>query len=218
MYISKVIPENNSYYLNLYNNQNRINNEHQLIWLLFNYNRDMDRDFIYQKKQTGEHTEFIVVSHRRPINVKGLKVITKNYDPKITTGERFKFNIEINPTIRSVKTKNKVSVWDYYYLQLFDKGCSQDQIKEKREEKVKDWAIAKMEKYGMTIEELEIESRYKYHINKSKNMFSSKIVYDVISFVGILRVTNIKEFQEALFDGIGRCKGFGCGLLLVRRL
>lgn len=40
----------------------------------------------------------------------------------------------------------------------------------------------------------------------------------VIDFEGTLKVTDQRAFTKALVTGIGRGKGFGCGLMLVRRM
>lgn len=40
-----------------------------------------------------------------------------------------------------------------------------------------------------------------------------------VDYVGALTVTDNKEFKEkVLFEGLGKAKGFGCGLMLVRRI
>jgi CRISPR system Cascade subunit CasE len=44
------------------------------------------------------------------------------------------------------------------------------------------------------------------------------IRFSAVDFSGELLVTDPKLFQQALFDGLGHAKAFGCGLLLVRRI
>jgi CRISPR system Cascade subunit CasE len=44
------------------------------------------------------------------------------------------------------------------------------------------------------------------------------IRFSTVDFSGELRVTNPELFQQAIFNGIGHAKAFGCGLLLVRRI
>jgi len=44
------------------------------------------------------------------------------------------------------------------------------------------------------------------------------ISFSTVDFSGELLVTNPELFQQALFNGIGHAKAFGCGLLLVRRI
>ena len=44
------------------------------------------------------------------------------------------------------------------------------------------------------------------------------ITFSTLDYVGRLRVTDPERFRAALFGGIGHARGFGCGLLLVRRV
>lgn len=42
--------------------------------------------------------------------------------------------------------------------------------------------------------------------------------FSSVDFEGEVEVTDVELFSKALFDGIGPAKGFGCGLILVRRI
>ncbi len=42
--------------------------------------------------------------------------------------------------------------------------------------------------------------------------------YSSVDFGGMVRATDAEKFKDALLLGIGRAKGFGCGLMLVRRV
>jgi CRISPR system Cascade subunit CasE len=39
----------------------------------------------------------------------------------------------------------------------------------------------------------------------------------VLDFEGVLEVTDPDRFVDAVAQGFGRAKGFGCGLMLIRR-
>jgi len=41
--------------------------------------------------------------------------------------------------------------------------------------------------------------------------------FSAVDFCGELQITNVQKFEQALFQGIGRAKAFGCGLLMIRR-
>ena len=44
-------------------------------------------------------------------------------------------------------------------------------------------------------------------------------MYSTLEFDGILAVTEPEVFiEKCLFSGIGPAKGFGCGVMLVRRV
>jgi CRISPR system Cascade subunit CasE len=42
--------------------------------------------------------------------------------------------------------------------------------------------------------------------------------FSSVDFEGEIEVMDAELFTKALFDGIGPAKGFGCGLMLVRRV
>lgn len=42
--------------------------------------------------------------------------------------------------------------------------------------------------------------------------------FSSVDFTGELQITDPEKFQQTLFQGLGRSKAFGCGLLLVRKL
>ncbi|WP_103975974.1 type I-E CRISPR-associated protein Cas6/Cse3/CasE, partial [Methylovulum psychrotolerans] len=41
--------------------------------------------------------------------------------------------------------------------------------------------------------------------------------FSTVDFCGELEITDVQKFEQALFQGIGRAKAFGCGLLMIRR-
>lgn len=61
-------------------------------------------------------------------------------------------------------------------------------------------------------------SAYRWHDLPKKTTERKKCGFSSVDFVGDLRVTDVKAFTKALFDGVGRSKAFGCGLMLVRRI
>ncbi len=42
--------------------------------------------------------------------------------------------------------------------------------------------------------------------------------FSAVDFTGVLTVADVDLFKVALFNGIGRSKAFGCGMLLIRRI
>ncbi len=57
-------------------------------------------------------------------------------------------------------------------------------------------------------------SAYQWHALPEKG---KRAGFSSVDFIGKLQITDIDQFKKALFDGIGRSKAFGCGLLMIRR-
>ena len=58
-------------------------------------------------------------------------------------------------------------------------------------------------------------SAYQWHALPEKG---KKAGFSSVDFTGELEITDIEKFTSTLFNGLGRSKAFGCGLLMVRRI
>lgn len=59
-------------------------------------------------------------------------------------------------------------------------------------------------------------SAYRWHSIKAEK--EKKSGFSSVDFLGDLEITDAEKFTKALFEGIGRAKAFGCGLMLVKRI
>src|SRR5690606_2491622 len=48
--------------------------------------------------------------------------------------------------------------------------------------------------------------------------YKKGICFSTVDFSGALEVVNPAIFVKSLFQGIGKAKAFGCGLMLIRRI
>ena len=99
-----------------------------------------------------------------------------------------------------------------------------------------DWIRNKGQKHGFEIllsdaefdgqkEQLNVTGYTQHRFQARDQMVGKKTgkLYDAIrlstlDFDGVLRVTDPTLFQKIVLQGLGPAKGFGCGLMLVRRL
>jgi CRISPR system Cascade subunit CasE len=58
-------------------------------------------------------------------------------------------------------------------------------------------------------------SAYQWHALPEKGKHAG---FSSVDFTGELQITDVENFENALFNGIGRSKAFGCGLLMIRRV
>jgi CRISPR system Cascade subunit CasE len=82
-----------------------------------------------------------------------------------------------------------------------------------------EWIVAKEKAYGFsTVAPVTIVDGYIQH-RLFKKKGDKPVTFSSLEFDGILTVTEPEVFVEkCLFTGIGPAKGFGCGLMLVRRM
>jgi len=84
------------------------------------------------------------------------------------------------------------------------------------------WLTQKGERHGFEVIQATEDERpvfsaegYMQHRLPRKG---ENVGYSSVDFEGKVRVTDAGKFRAALLLGIGRAKGFGCGLMLVRRV
>ncbi|MCQ8119042.1 type I-E CRISPR-associated protein Cas6/Cse3/CasE [Methylomonas rosea] len=62
-------------------------------------------------------------------------------------------------------------------------------------------------------------SAYAWHsLPQKTDKKGEKAGFSSVDFTGELQITDPEKFREILFNGLGRAKAFGCGLLMVRRV
>jgi len=72
---------------------------------------------------------------------------------------------------------------------------------------VDDDGISKLQNSGYLWHGLPAKAKHK----------GDKSGFSAVDFCGELEITDVQKFGQALFQGIGRAKAFGCGLLMIRR-
>lgn len=61
-------------------------------------------------------------------------------------------------------------------------------------------------------------SSYLWHgLPEKAKQKGDKSGFSAVDFSGELKITDTEKFEQALFQGIGRAKAFGCGLLMIRK-
>lgn len=127
----------------------------------------------------------------------GGKVESKPYivSEHLEKGVRFAFDIEANPV------SNRRS----------DNGKSNRTADRGKGARVR-WLAEQGVRNGFTL--VEGTTRYDFDaIRLSRDKGASALV--TVRYTGELEVTDVGTFRRALFNGIGKAKAFGCGLILL---
>lgn len=143
---------------------------------------------------SGVFNKIIILSSIEPrknvvsyINCKR-SVIT--YPENILFNKKFIFKITANPTMK--KEGKVVPIRDV--------------------KKVKAWLVRQGEKCGFIADSIIVSKLYADIFTYKKGY---KVTINKADISGELRVQNLDKFKSAVFNGIGREKSFGCGLLQV---
>lgn len=116
----------------------------------------------------------------------------------VANGQQYKFRLTANP-VHSVKKEGQ------------DRGKVLPHITIEQQNK---WLADRSEKYGFKVTTGDIveRSRKRFIRNHKAVMFS------MVTYEGFLEITDEKAFKQALVNGIGREKAYGCGLLTLAKL
>jgi CRISPR system Cascade subunit CasE len=195
---------------------------HKLVWNLFADHPDRKRDFIYRHEPVNGWPTFYAVSHRVPLDKSSLwEVAPKEYRPNLRAGQRLGFMLCANP-IRSKRDENKRQhrhdVIMEAKLEVKKRGENIN-IPDIVQEQGLRWLLERAASHGFSVspEGIRADGYRQHSLFKGKG--NQSVTFSTVDFNGVLTVTEPDVFVEkCLFDGIGPAKGFGCGLMLVRRV
>lgn len=193
--------------------------DHSLIWRLFPGD-DMQRDFVFRSDpdETGRPV-YYVVSQRLPQAIAGLLAVdTKDYLPRLDTGEALSFNLRANPTVAiseegSTKSKRHDVLM---HAKHRAKHAGDADVATAMDAAALAWLARRASDWGLDVapQSVLIEG-YAQHRLRHKGR---QIEFSSVDYRGVAKVVDATKLLTALTQGVGRAKGFGCGLLLVKRL
>jgi CRISPR system Cascade subunit CasE len=198
---------------------------HQEVWRLFTDSPDRKRDFLYRLDKEGLRPVIYSVSERKPEEQTGTwQVATKEYAPRLLAGAELAFLLRANPVVTRRKGHNGRQRHD---VVMDRKKALQEQGVTKQDmpcsamlahEAGQAWLARQAEQHGFAVRQQHVlVERYRQE-RFGKKRSDGNIQFSLLDLSGRLTVTDPNVFTRALFRGIGPAKGFGCGLLLVRRV
>jgi len=197
---------------------------HQLLWDLFPNTEK--RDFLYRQSMTpkGRETgsrglpEFYVLSATKPDQKNDvLQCQTKDMPTTIPDGMTLAFKIRANPTVaKRVEGKARSVRHDVMMNtkhELKQEGVTDAvQIAEAMEQAALEWIQKQGERNGFVVRQCSVVGNTQQKIRSR----TQDISYTSVDYEGELQVTDTELFAKALTKGLGRSKGFGCGMLMIR--
>lgn len=193
---------------------------HQLLWKLFT--NEEQRNFLFREEitKTGDK-EFYVLSQKKPLKASGFLVQTKEFQPNLAVYQRLAFSLRINPTICITHngSKNRHDVLMHAKTQAKQEGItSKFKLRDLMTASAQDWLLdeKRQRDWGISFNfapDVESYQQHQYHKKNGQIMqFSS------IDVQGTLTIQNSQRFMQKYTEGFGRAKGFGCGLMLIRKI
>ena len=195
---------------------------HKLVWNLFADHPARQRDFIYRHDSVNGWPTFYTVSRREPQDGSGMWEVTpKEYCPKLLAGQRLAFTLCVNP-IRSKRDANgRQNRHDVVMEAKRELGAQGNEVDLPAivQEHGGRWLMERANSHGFSIptEGLRVDGYRQHKLFKGKN--NQSIIFSTVEMNGVLTVNEPEVFiEKCLYRGIGPAKGFGCGLMLVKRI
>lgn len=185
---------------------------HALIWTLFSPDTQ-ERPFLY-RRITPE--SFLILSSLPPNDETGLwNLETKSYAPELESGDRLSFSLIANATVSRppASESERASRKRGQRVGLVTRARERD---EPLDELARAWLATRLERVGTRLkgDRCTIGFDPKCAIRTSNG---ARVTFIPARFEGVLTVEAPERFLTALYDGFGRSRGYGFGLMLIRR-
>jgi CRISPR system Cascade subunit CasE len=199
--------------------------QHQALWKLFNVDKSERNgrvEFLFRCDENGGLPVFYLLSRRKPSDHSSTWLVeSKRLDPDIRVDDRLAFKLRVNPVIsKPVEAGKRGKRHDVVMDAKVRLGWKEIPIGRRPplaeivQEAGEKWLCSRQERLGAKIEKNLRADGYRTW----RRQGSRGIELATLDFEGSLRITNAECFLQAMFEGIGPAKAFGCGLLLVRRI
>jgi CRISPR system Cascade subunit CasE len=211
--------------------------DHQWLWRFFPAQEGSSRDFLFRREDSSSLPRFYAISERPARSPSSAWVVrTREYRPRLETGDRLRFVLRANPVVSVRSTDKKTRRHDvvmYEKKRLIAERGLQKWADLPREERpllydlvrrtcgawlekraLNNGFVFRSEEESFSVDAYQPLKLYSTSVKKR----DEDIKFSRVDFSGVLTVTDPESFQKALMKGIGPAKAFGCGLLLVRPL
>lgn len=203
---------------------------HQWLWQLFP--NQQSRQFLFREEA---HGGFFMLSATPPLAQHSLfHVETKLFNPQLTNGLMLDFQLRANPVITRNGKRSDVMMNAKHQAKA--DGIAQEQWWELQQLAAQAWLERQGQQHGFQLCEpepdefaawagedfYELQKRCKCVQAYQQHRFVRKaqenpIAFSSVDFAGTLCITDVSQFEQVLFSGLGKSKALGCGLLMVKR-
>lgn len=193
----------------------RVGASHRLIWSLFGDAADRARDFLWREDAMGR---FMVLSRRAPDTQSPiLRVESRPFELVLAAGERLRFMLRANPTVAPRGEGARRSDIVMHALYKLPATTSRAAERAAIAQRVGvQWLQRIGTRSGFEVEAHAVEVDG-YAVHALPRPGADPMQFATLDFQGTLTVADPACFVECVLNGFGRARGFGCGLMLIRR-
>jgi CRISPR system Cascade subunit CasE len=188
---------------------------HRAIWQRFPTPSDGKRNFLYRVDSVQGKPVVWTLATQPPKSDARWCSESRVVEPVIQQGDRLEFEARVNPVVRRGGKKHDI------VMDLKSRLGWKDIDPEKREPEAiliqrasEDWLNARVDRFGFRVEML-VNQGYRVHSFPAPG--KRNLHFGFCDWSGVLRVEDPALFLDSWRQGIGSARGFGCGLLLIKR-
>lgn len=199
---------------------------HEMIWQLFADHAERKRDFLYRADLSGSESVIYLVSTRKPEYEGNVwEIISKTYNPVLQEGEYLSFLLRVNPVVtktepdperKRIRHRHDVVMDAKRRLVEANSFSPMNMADLVQQESVR-WLSQRGERMGFAVVQGRVTARGYRRMEFSQGRKKNNISISVVDLEGILKVIDPNLFLKTLGEGVGPAKGFGCGLMMVKR-
>lgn len=199
---------------------------HEVIWQLFADHPERKRDFLYRADISGRESVVYLLSARKPeYDGRVWEIDSKPYNPVLQEGDLLSFILRVNPVVTKTEpdpTRKRIRhrhdvVMDAKRRLVEANSFNPMKMSDLVQQEVTRWFSKRSEHLGFTPVQGRILAGGYRKMQFSQGRKNNNISISMVDLEGVLRVTDPDRFLNSVCEGIGPAKGFGCGLMMVKR-
>lgn len=190
----------------------RADAHHRLIWAAFADTPDRRRDFLWREDGKGS---FFTLSARPPLASDLFDADVKPFAPMLQSDDRLEFTLRANAT-RDRKGLGRVDVV-MDALHGVPSDARADQRMEIAQREGAAWLLRQGDMAGFKVVQVDVGDYSVAALPGHKGKRKGQPQFGILELSGVVQVTDPGAFLAKLASGFGRARGFGCGLMLIRR-
>lgn len=190
----------------------RADAHHRLIWAAFADTPDRTRDFLWRDDGKGS---FLTLSTRPPLANDLFEAEAKPFAPDLRPGTLLEFTLRANAT-RDRKGKGRVDV----VMDVLHSVAPADRAAQRMDIAQREgtaWLVRQGETAGFTVIKVDVGDYSVAALPSHKGKRKGQPQFGILELSGVVQITDPAAFLVKLASGFGRARGFGCGLMLIRR-
>ncbi|WP_336295977.1 type I-E CRISPR-associated protein Cas6/Cse3/CasE [Cronobacter dublinensis] len=182
---------------------------HQWLWELF---PDVaQRQYLYRRETLQTGFCFYLLSASAPVRSHPLfEVQTRAFTSTSQPGMALRFTLRANPVVTRNGKRHDVLMNAKHE---WKRNAQTGELWTLQEQAALGWLAAQGEKSGFQLTQASVTAYRQQQVAKGRGAL---IQYSCVDYDGTLIVTDPTQFMASIAAGFGKCRAFGCGLMLIK--